>query len=168
MITIKFKIFHNFDTGPNLRFYINGICVAKKLNAVEDLVVELPLNNLEEINYLFVEHHGKDPNKLSNTPSDQPLSDIAAEILEIRFDNVLLDREHMYSQFFFPNWQYGPSPAVMQMNCYLGFNGIWQLIFPKNYLDWIMTMHNKKMFVPQAVVNNSAEFDLDTFKKDFF
>lgn len=167
MINVKFKIHHN-DIGPNLRFSINGTCVATHENITGDLTIDLPLNDLQETNYLFVEHYGKDPSRLSNQPTDQPLSDIAAEILEIRFDNILLDREHMYSQFFFPNWQYGPAPAFLQMNCYLGYNGTWQLIFPKNYRDWILDMHNKKMFVSQVAIDESAEFDLEKFKQDFF
>lgn len=172
MINIKFKIFHNSDIGPNLRFTINGQCVCEKINILEDLAVELPLNNLQETNFLFVEHYDKNPNKLTNQPNNQPnnqpVSDVAAEILEIRFDNILLDREYMYSQFFFPNWQYGPSPAYMQMNCYLGFNGIWQLVFPKNYLDWILNMHKEKMFSSKTTQSKNTSFDLDDFKKDFF
>ena len=168
-LQVKLKIHHYRGIGPNLKIYLNNQLLIDYNNiCVNEHIIEIPLENLKEINYFFIEHHGKNPND-ALYEHHQTIADIAIEIEEIRFDNLLLDKNIMFDQFFFPQWKYDDrAPSRMTMNCYLWYNGIWQLIFPKNYTNWILEQIESNFFTSDTNKISVATLDLEEFKKDFF
>jgi hypothetical protein len=134
----------------------------------DQIEIELPLNNLDYINYFFLEHFEKNPSD-AEYKDGQTVKDIAVEILEIRFNNILLDRNIMFNQYFFVNWQYGAAPNMFKMNCYLGYNGVWQLVFPKDYTAWILDIMEKSSlgFDKNKNTNENTQIDIAKFTHDF-
>jgi hypothetical protein len=129
--------------GPNLRIYLNQSLIQQLNNLQQDVVVSLDLVDLQEINLLMVEHHSKDPTQISD-------GDIAAEIRAITIGHLPLPRNLLFDQIFYPNWQWGPTANFFTQNCYLGYNGVWQLAFPQDHRQWILNHLELELFPQQA------------------
>ena len=168
MLKLKLKI-HYHNKGPNIKCLLNDRILFERKNILEDQIdIELPLTDLIQTNYFFLEHFEKNPSDALYEDGNT-VKDIAVEILEIRFDDILLDRNTMFNQYFFVNWQYGTAPSILKMNCYLGYNGVWQLIFPKDYISWILDiLENSALgFGHSETVDENTQIDIAKFKHDF-
>lgn len=170
IITLNLKIHKNLDKGPNIDIWINNDVVKKLNNIQEDtlhLRLELSNDKLKKNNVLLVDHHGKDPNSI-----DISLGDIAVEIEEIWFDRIKLHRNLMFEQLFFPNWEFGNVENIIHKNCYIGFNGVWQLIFPEEPISWITDYLESEMFDSDdkttGLTTPKVNTNIEDFKKDFF
>jgi len=147
---------HN-NTGPNVRIWFNGSVCYEDINLCELKSYNIVLDDLQDINFLFVEHYGKNPNNLPHG------EDIAVEIDQVMFDQVKLHRNLLYQQYLFPNWQFGETPSFVFNNCYLGYNGVWQFVFPKNPISWIMDYVESENFQNQQQTSSGPESNLDDF-----
>jgi hypothetical protein len=151
------------NLGPNFRIWVNKEEKYSTLNQLENLKLEIEVEKFNTVNTLMIEHYGKNPIGL--------VSDIAVEILEISFDGLILPRNMMYDQVFYPNWTWSDAPNFLFDNCYLGYNGVWHMSFSKDVRAWILDYLEKEMFgssTPAIDTTTSKSFDLDNFKKDFF
>lgn len=148
--------------GPNFRVWLNKQLKTDVVGQLENLTLSVDVDNPQSINTLMIEHYGKNPIGLEN-------GDIAVEILEIKFDELPLPRNMMYDQIFYPNWTWSEAPNFITDNCYLGYNGVWSLAFPKNVREWIMNYLEAEIFrcAPDNQAPTISTFDLDSFKKNF-
>jgi len=169
-IHLNLKIHKSLHVGPNINVWLNGNIKNTFANIQEDrLELDLKLDDhlLKKNNVLLIDHYGKDPNSI-----DASLGDVAVEIEEIWFDRLKLHRNLMFEQLFFPNWEFGHVENVIQNNCYVGFNGVWQLIFPDDPFSWITDYLESEMFSSDTE-NSDHSSSTDTenfenFRKDFF
>jgi hypothetical protein len=138
-LTIGISVTTAADRGPNLRVYVNQKLVQSLDNLQQDITVTLDLNDLRPVNLIFVEHHGKDPTQISQ-------GDIAAEIRSVTIGGLPLPRNLLFDQIFYPNWQWGGAANFLTQNCYLGFNGVWQLAFPQDHRQWILDYLEQELF----------------------
>ena len=150
--------------GPNLRIKVNKQLLLEAQD-INDSQFDFELD-LQDANQLTVEHWGKNPKHI---PQGE---DIAFEITSISFDNIELHRNLLYSAEFYPNWQFGDVANVIENNCYLGYNGIWSLVFPKDPIAWMMDYIEQEMFLKDAVNHQPigddiGAQDLEDFKRDF-
>lgn len=119
------------------------------------------------VNQLTVEHWGKSPKHI---PHDQ---DIACEIVSISFDGIELHRNLLYTAELYPNWSWGQAPNIVENNCYIGYNGVWSLVFPQDPVAWMMDYIEKEMFVTGTTYNHQdvgddiGAQDLEDFKRNF-
>lgn len=154
-LSINVKTYNN--VGPNIKIWLNGNVYYEDCNVQESKTYKVPLEKLQDINFLFVEHHGKTPLHLP------PGEDIAIEIEQIMFDQVKLHDNLLSDQYLFPNWQYGDTPSFVYKNCYIGYNGIWQFAFPKDPITWIMDYVESENFQQSTQSAGSSESSLDDF-----
>jgi len=151
--------------GPNLRIKVNKQLLLEAQD-INDSQFDFELD-LQDANQLTVEHWGKNPKHI---PQGE---DIAFEITTISFDNIELHRNLLYSAEFYPNWQFGDVANVIENNCYLGYNGIWSLVFPRDPIAWMMDYIEQEMFVQgtsynhQTIGDDIGAQDLEDFKRDF-
>jgi hypothetical protein len=149
------------DIGPNFRIWANKSLKHTAVNQLKNLKLEIEVENISAINTLMLEHYGKNPIGLA--------SDIAVELLEISFDGLILPRNLLYDQVFYPNWTWSEAPNFVLNNCYLGYNGVWHMTFPKDVRVWIMDYLEQEMFnSPTLSGKISGKDDIDDFTSQFF
>lgn len=153
-LTIDIAVRTAADRGPNLRIYANHLVVWQSDNLQQDTVATVTVNGLRPINLILVEHHGKDPTQI-------PQGDIAAEIRSVTIGDLPLPRNLLFDQIFYPNWQWGATANFLTQNCYLGYNGIWQLAFPADYRRWILDQLERELF-PQQDAKVLVPIDIST------
>jgi len=153
--------------GPNLRIKVNK----KSLHSVEDLQADTEIEldfDPQDANQLVIEHWNKDPMHIA------PGEDIACEVVSIKFDSIQIHRNLLYTAEFYPNWQYSDAPNIISDSCYIGYNGVWSLVFPKDPIGWTLDYIEKEMFDlgisynHQEIGDDIGAQDLEDFKKDFF
>ena len=161
-ILLNLSIHTHNHRGPNFRIWLNKKLKIDVTGQLENLTLSVDIDELNVINTLMIEHYGKNPNGFEN-------GDIAVEVLEIKFDGLPLPRNMMYDQIFYPNWIWSEAPNFIINNCYLGYNGVWSLTFPKNVREWIMNYHEDEIFryAPNHKAPTSSTLDLDSFKNQF-
>ena len=156
----------SLERGPNLRIRVNKQLLHEVDNLQQDTNIDLEFEPVLA-NNLVIEHWGKNPKHI---PSSE---DIAFEIVAIAFDGIELHRNLLYSGEFYPNWNYGDAPNVVENNCYIGYNGIWSLVFPQDPVTWMMDYIEQEMFVQGTSYNHQevgadiGAQDLEDFKRDF-
>lgn len=153
------------NQGPNLRIKVNKHLLHEVTNLQKNTTVDLEFNP-QDANQLTIEHWGKNPKHI---PVGQ---DIAFEITAISFDGIELHRNLLYTGEFYPNWIWGDAPNVVENNCYIGYNGVWSLVFPQDPIGWMMDYIESEMFIQgtsnhQAVGDDIGAQDLEDFKRDF-
>lgn len=115
------------------------------------------------VNQLTIEHFDKDP---YNIPAGE---DIACTIDAIKFNGIELHRNLLYTGEFYPNWQYGNVDNIIHNNCYLGYNGVWSMCFPKDPITWMMDYLDNEMFTKTNTTlpaQTDTDDDFDDFKKE--
>lgn len=115
------------------------------------------------VNQLTIEHFDKDP---YNIPAGE---DIACTIDAIKFNGIELHRNLLYTGEFYPNWQYGNVDNIIHNNCYLGYNGVWSMCFPKDPITWMMDYLDNEMFTKTNTTlpaQKDTDDDFDDFKKE--
>lgn len=169
IITINLKIHKNLNLGPNINIWINNNVVKKMINIQQNnLSLDLEINDysLKKNNVLLIDHYGKNPNNIDISDGD-----IAVEVEEIWFEKLKLHKNLMFEQLFFPNWEFGEVDNIIHNNCYIGFNGVWQLIFPEDPFSWITDYIETEMFKSDAKKADDVSSDkienFNDFKKDF-
>ena len=135
-------------------------------NLLEPLSLDFEIDSLI-VNQLTVEHWGKNPKHI---PAGE---DIACEIKSISFNGIELHRNLLYSSEFYPNWNWGDAPNIVENNCYIGYNGVWSLVFPQDPVSWMMDYIESEMFIRHSGYNHTeigddiGAQDLEDFKRDF-
>jgi len=166
-IAIQLKTTIALGLGPNLRIKVNKQSLHDVENLQTDPELELEFDP-QDANQLVIEHWGKVP--LHMAPGD----DIACEVVGIKFDNIQLHRNLLYTAEFYPNWQYSEAPNIILDDCYIGYNGVWSLVFPRDPIGWTLDYIEKEMFDlatdynHQEIGDDIGAQDLADFKKDFF
>lgn len=154
------------NRGPNLRIKVNKQLLHEAVDLQQNTTLELEFDP-GDANQLTIEHWGKNPKHI---PSGE---DIAFEITAISFDGIELHRNLLYSSEFYPNWSWGDAPNVVENNCYIGYNGVWSLVFPRDPVTWMMDYIESEMFVQgtsynhQSIGDDIGAQDLADFKRDF-
>ena len=154
------------NQGPNLRIKVNKQSLHEVSNLREDLNLELEFTP-EDANQLVIEHWGKNPKHI---PQGE---DIAFEVVYIKFNNIQIHRNLLYTSEFYPNWLYGDAPNIVLDNCYIGYNGVWSLVFPRDTISWAIDYVERELFElgtnynHQEIGDDIGAQDLADFKKDF-
>lgn len=161
-VQIKVRPFSSNMIGPNIKIWWQKTCIYTESNILDNKNIQIELENIQPTNQLIIEHHDKNPLGL--------VQDVALEIEEIKFNNVVLPRKLLYNQVFISNWKYGDAPTVIFDNCYLGYNGAWVFSFPNDPLIWIMNFLENEMFggCQRNEVKTVKEINtMENFKKEF-
>lgn len=145
-LKIHLKTYSNSRGSPNCLIKLNN----KELGRYEQITsAELNVDfdvDLLNINLLHIIHYGKARNS-TEIVNGTVASDVAIEIMDIKFDGIKINDNQLWEQSFFPNWSYDPAPTEpMVFNRFLGFNGTWQLVFPQDYKNWMMSKYQFDRF----------------------
>lgn len=145
-IKIHLKTYSNNRGSPNCLIKFNNAEIKRYENITEtELVVDFDAD-LRNINLLHVIHYGKSRNS-TEISNGKVISDIAIEIMSVWFDGIKVNDNLLWEQYFFPNWSYEPNPIEpMVYNRFLGYNGTWQLAFPEDYKNWIISKYQYDRF----------------------
>lgn len=146
-LTIHLRTHFNARFKPNCYIRFNNLPL-EDLVGIQKNDLLLEYNNLlvQDINTLHITHYGKNP-KATEVVDNKVVSDVAIEVDTIKIDGITISKNYLWTQCFFPNWSYPPHPKdPIVNNRYLGFNGTWQLVFPKDYKNFIASHYIENKF----------------------
>lgn len=147
-LTIHLKTYSNFRGFPSFAIILNGNILTNTASCKNDNII-LEYNNLQldDTNFLHIVHYDKKSN-YTEVVDGKVISDVAVEINKIEIDGIQISEKYLWTQYFFPNWSYPPNPITPMMNNrYLGFNGTWQFIFPRDYKGFIVSHYVDEKFL---------------------